>query len=48
MAEISKAGRDKVLREHTIYQRGEMLANIMEDIIKQSLQEEQKSKSKEE
>jgi spore maturation protein CgeB len=48
MAEISKAGRDKVLREHTIYQRGEMLANIMEDIIKQSLQEEQRSESKEE
>ena len=48
MAEISKAGREKALKEHTIYQRGEMLANIMEDIIKQSLQEEQKSENKEE
>ncbi|WP_028950239.1 glycosyltransferase [Sulfurihydrogenibium subterraneum] len=48
MAEISKAGREKALKDHTIYQRGEMLANIMEDIIKQSLQEEQKSENKEE
>lgn len=48
MVEISKAGREKVLKEHTIYQRGEILANIMEDIIKQSLQEEQKQENKEE
>lgn len=40
--EIGKAGREKALKEHTIYSRGEILANIMEDIIRQSIQEEKK------
>ncbi|MEZ0323625.1 MAG: glycosyltransferase [Hydrogenothermaceae bacterium] len=40
--EIAKAGRERVLREHTIYGRGEIIANIMKDIIRQSLTEEQK------
>ncbi|MGC9120727.1 MAG: glycosyltransferase family protein [Sulfurihydrogenibium sp.] len=48
MKEIAKAGRERALKEHTIYQRGEILANIMEDIIKQSLQEEQKTDKQEE
>lgn len=38
--EIAKSGREKALREHNIYSRGEMIANIMKDIIKQSLTEE--------
>ncbi|MGC9188369.1 MAG: glycosyltransferase family protein [Sulfurihydrogenibium sp.] len=48
MKEIARAGRERALKEHTIYQRGEILANIMEDIIKQSLQEEQKTDKQEE
>ncbi|MEJ5173518.1 MAG: glycosyltransferase, partial [Hydrogenothermaceae bacterium] len=40
--EIAKAGRERSLREHTIYSRGEIISNIMKDIIKQSLTEEQK------
>ncbi|MGC9006690.1 MAG: glycosyltransferase family protein [Sulfurihydrogenibium sp.] len=48
MKEIAKAGRERALKEHTIYQRGEILASIMEDIIKQSLQEEQKTDKQEE
>ncbi|MGB9766628.1 MAG: glycosyltransferase family protein [Sulfurihydrogenibium sp.] len=48
MKEIARAGRERALKEHTIYQRGEILASIMEDIIKQSLQEEQKPDKQEE
>jgi len=48
MKEIARAGRERALKEHTIYQRGEILASIMEDIIKQSLQEEQKTDKQEE
>ncbi|GAB6073127.1 glycosyltransferase [Venenivibrio stagnispumantis] len=39
--EIAKAGRERAFREHTLYNRGELLANIMDDIIKRSLQEEE-------
>ncbi len=46
--EIGKKGRERVLKEHNIYSRGEILANIMEDIIKQSLNEEQTKENKEE
>lgn len=38
--EIAKAGRERAIKEHNIYSRGEIIANIMKDIIKQSLKEE--------
>lgn len=38
--EISKAARERALKEHNIYSRGELFANIMKDIIKQSINEE--------
>lgn len=38
--EIAKAGREKAIKEHNIYSRGEIIASIMKDIIKQSLAEE--------
>ena len=38
--EIAKRGRDKVFKEHTLLQRGEILGNILEDIIKQASQQD--------
>lgn len=38
--EIAKAGRTRALKEHTIYSRGEIISNIMKDVIRQSLSEE--------
>jgi len=39
---IAKQGRDTVFRNHTILQRGEFLANMLNDIIKRASQEEEK------
>ncbi len=38
--EMAKKGRDKVFKEHTLLQRGEILGNILEDIIKQASQQD--------
>lgn len=40
--EIAKAGREKALKVHTLYTRAEFLGKLMEDIIKQASQEQQK------
>lgn len=41
--EIAKNGKNKVFNTHTLYQRGEILGNILEDIIKQVSQEQENS-----
>jgi len=33
--EIAKNGRDRVFKDHTLYQRGEIIGNILESIIQQ-------------
>ncbi|NPA53699.1 MAG: glycosyltransferase family 1 protein [Aquificae bacterium] len=38
---IAKAGRDRVFREHTLYQRGEFIASLMEEILKSAEQASQ-------
>ena len=46
---IAKAGREKVFREHTIQNRGEFIAEMMKNIIKQAeegLKEQNKSEGK--
>ncbi len=35
--QIAKAGKDRVFKEHTLYQRGEILGNILENIIQQAV-----------
>ncbi len=45
---IAKAGRDRVFRDHTLYQRGEFIASLMEDIIKNAEKAEEKSQKQEE
>ncbi len=42
--EIAKAGREKAIKVHTLYTRAEFLGKLMEDIIKQASQEQQKQK----
>ncbi len=47
---IAKAGRERVFREHTLYQRGEFIAGLMEQILKAAKfegGEEQKETSEE-
>ncbi len=44
MEAIAKAGRDKVFKEHTLYQRGEFIASIMEQILKTAEQASEASK----
>ncbi|RMD46954.1 MAG: glycosyltransferase family 1 protein, partial [Aquificota bacterium] len=39
--EIAKNGKDRVFKDHTLYQRGEILGNILEDIIQQASQQSQ-------
>ncbi|WP_457641550.1 glycosyltransferase family protein [Persephonella sp.] len=41
---IAKAGRDRAFKDHTIINRGEFLANMMKDIIKQASQDNQQQK----
>ncbi len=43
--EIARKGRDKVFKHHTLYQRGEILGNILEDIIKQASQEQNQNEN---
>lgn len=43
--QIALAGKEKTFKEHTIYSRGELLANILEDIIKQAVQEDEQAKN---
>jgi len=38
---IAKAGRDRTFKDHTIINRGEFLANIMKDLIKQASKPEE-------
>ena len=35
--QIAKAGKDRAFKEHTLYQRGEILGNILENIIQQAV-----------
>ena len=39
--EIAKAGKDRAFKEHTLYQRGEILGNILENIIQQAVPQEE-------
>ncbi|WP_457621325.1 glycosyltransferase [Persephonella sp.] len=39
---IAKAGRDRTFKDHTIINRGEFLANIMKDLIRQASESEEK------
>ncbi|WP_456400687.1 glycosyltransferase family protein [Persephonella sp.] len=44
---IAKAGRDRTFKDHTIINRGEFLANIMRDLIKQASVSENDGKKEE-
>ncbi len=44
--EIAKSGREKVLKEHTLLNRGEFLSNMMKDIINKVSQEQQQAQEK--
>jgi len=43
--EIAKNGKDRVFKDHTLYQRGEILGNILEDIIQQASQQSNQEKN---
>jgi len=39
--EIARNGRDRAFKDHTLYQRGEVIGNILNSIIQQASQEQQ-------
>jgi len=45
---IAVAGRERVFRDHTLYNRGELLATLLENIIKQATPEEEQGEKPEE